>query len=173
MSKFSNLFKKNKGKSEAEAIQSDEFVTTNSNSLQTMTKEELIDIIFRYDTELKSIYQSAEENKTLLDENTRLTKELKELSASFSALEVNAEKQGSELADRNSVYESKSAEIDLLKSQIVQKDGMIQQYVAQLKGQLSEYGNEGDSEAKILNQALQAENDRRVLKIKNLKSDIA
>lgn len=90
-----------------------------------MTKEELIDIIFRYDTELKSIYQSAEENKTLLDENTRLTKELKELLASFSALEVNAEKQGSELADRNSVYESKSAEIDLLKSQIVQKDGMI------------------------------------------------
>ena len=90
-----------------------------------MTKEELIDIIFRYDTELKSMYQVAEESKAMINENARLTAEIAELQNRFSSLEANAEKQGSELADRNSVYESKSAEIDLLKSQIVQKDGMI------------------------------------------------
>ena len=74
MDKFSKMFKRKK-KDPNEIIESDDFVTTDSNSLKNMTNSQLTDIIFRYDTELKNIYATIDDNKMLNSEIKKLSEE--------------------------------------------------------------------------------------------------
>ncbi len=65
MKGFSNIFRKKKKDDKQGLINSDDFITTDANSLQSMSNTELYDIIFRYDSELKNVYKAIEENKAL------------------------------------------------------------------------------------------------------------
>jgi hypothetical protein len=76
MKGFSNIFRKKKKDDKQAAINSDDFITTDANSLQSMSNTELYDIIFRYDSELKNVYKAIEENKALNSTHSQIQEEL-------------------------------------------------------------------------------------------------
>ncbi|OMJ80804.1 hypothetical protein SteCoe_18858 [Stentor coeruleus] len=123
--------------SEETATPSKNFTAMNSNSLYSHPVNELVSIIFRFDTEVKNLVKELNLAKDTLSSYKDDLPKAQEQSLLYKqhneALQIECNRLAKDLNETTTTLCSKNGQIDLLKNQLFSKDELIQSYKAKIQ----------------------------------------
>lgn len=135
---FKKLFNKKKATTDSEETTTpqENYTAVNSNSLYSLPAAELVTIIFKFDQEVKTLnkelnslrdqQQATKSDLSKLQEESVLYKENRE------TLQLECNRLARELNEAVTSLDSKQAQLDLFKSQLISKDEIVSNYKSRI-----------------------------------------